>query len=337
MMIKTSKNNRKRFHTRAGCEYTFIPVCKIPARKGRSMYDLGYTPDLLKYFKIVSHKFGPHSDIRKRLHMDSGVIEMPTKIISDYDQLKSEYVNRAKAAKLLKCVPKHKTIQHGGSHIHLEMPKNIDADLFIKNFYIYSMNNPAVMWAFADPNDDRNKSLLSQTKLFNDQMIKHYSYNVIVKLSKEDGYFLCMCKFAKSCKKGFNAENNFGLMTMHHMLKNIKNTKCIMLYGDVVIRFRSELNTIELRCFDMVEDLNEAKRQMEFAQALWKYIYDVTSRGETLDMKILKHESLCDIKLDDSLEQFEQNLKMLGLDPFKYINQFKNLKTRYGFGKSYLV
>jgi len=336
-MTKAIKNNKKRFHTRAGCEYTFIPVCKIPARNKQPMFNIGYTPDLKKYFKIVNKEFGCRSDIRKRLHMDSGVIEMPTKIISDYDQLKSEYNNRAKAAKLLKCVPKHKTIQHGGSHIHLEMPKNIDADLFIKNFYIYTMNNPAVMWAFADPNDDRNKSLLAEKKLFNKDLIKHYTQYEIIKLSKEDEYFSYMCKFARSCKRGLNTENNFGVLTMYHMLKNIKNIKSIMFNRNYVIRFRSDYNTIELRCFDMVEDLTEAKRQMEFAQSLWKYIYDITSRGESLDMKILNHEFLSDIELEDSLEQLDENLKMLGLDPFNYINQFKNLKTRYGFGKSYLV
>lgn len=337
-MIKVSKNNKKRFHTRAGCEYTFIPVCKIPTRNERSRFDSGSKAlDLIKYFKVVSKKFGSSSDLRKRLHMDSGVIEIPTKIISNYDQLKSEYVNRAKAARLLKCVPKHKKIQHGGSHIHLEMPKDVNVNLFVKNFYIYTINNPAVMWAFADPNDDRNKSLLSENKCFTKDMIKYYTQRDITKLSKCDNYFLLMCNFAKNCKKGLNIQNNFGVMSMSYMLKNIENIKSIMLSRDSFIRFRSELNTIELRCFDMVEDLTEAKRQMEFAQALWKHIYDITTREEELDINIAKHDSLSDIKINDSINQFEENLEILGLDPFKYINQFKNLKTRYGFGKSYLV
>lgn len=339
-MIKRNTHKKRNFHTRAGCEYTFIPVGVMPLRKTpRYRYD-NEIPDLTKYFKIISAKFGAHSKIRKAIHMDTGIIEIPTRIMPDYNVFKKEYSDRAKAAKLLKCVPKHKKIQHGGSHIHLEMPKfdkcsKSKIELFIKNFYIYTINNPAVLWAFSDPNDNLNKSILCEYKTFDKRMIQYYlKLNI---LEYNDDYFKYMLTFAKKCKKNKDWKKISVDMKMTDMIRNINNSSQIFISKNSVIRYRPDFNTIELRCFDMSENYIEAKRQMEFAQALWKYIYNITDKNQTLEIKINSHSELNKIPLKDSLVQVEDNLKMLGLNPFNYINQFKNLKTRYSFGSLYLL
>jgi len=203
----------------------------------------------------------------------------------------------------------------GGGHIHLSFDSIEEhlRDKFLENLYILSINNPELNWAFNNPHDIYAANSLLQ---FKGSMLVKPGYG---ELNSFGFYHYISSKYKKIDYLGL-----------------LQNATKVSLEKAFPIIYRDVMETIEFRFFMMPRDQHETELHFDLAISIYNYIYNITKKGEKLNLKYNKMKELKEITFEQAKKNLLNTFKILGLSQ-KDISlvkkiKFPIMKTRYSFG-----
>lgn len=149
-----------------GIEYTFIGACVA--------LEPGMTPRMLenmagKYAEAMKPLFGAKASQRKLplLHtaMDPGCVESPSKKLRTRRQLRKLSKSMHEIASELGMQGHTEYHGGGGAHIHIGARRKSDMHVMdnpaVQHMLLDAMHRPYIQWAFTNPGDTENTSILS--------------------------------------------------------------------------------------------------------------------------------------------------------------------------------
>jgi hypothetical protein len=263
----------------------------------------------------ISKALTDNSDKRqpwnKRVHKDGeDVVEFPSPVHKNWNDLLNTYRKIVSKAKKEGLLLRRSDCGSGGGHIHMGLPKQWSTEFrlrFLKNFYMDISFRPYLNWIFNEPIDDENaNSFLTQEK----------SFSIIFDM--HDNAYSNPC-INLNVLSGIGSKN-------------------------FAVRYVSKYDTIELRFFDMMRDEKTLEDYVEFANAYFVYIYNLTEDfyydGYSLsDLSDNKMENLKNSlnkfrNKKYTIKEFENFLNELNLNIKNYKKYIKiNYEKRLWFRK----
>lgn len=254
-------------------------------------------------------KISEHAWINKNFEFDDCGCEIPTPIIRKREDVETYYLQFmefVKKSNLTTDINKA-YCGLGGCHIHLDLSylSQQVKILLLKNMAILLSNHPWLNWALNDPNDNINaNSLLSRSTMekVEDCLAIHSS----IMTSK--------VKNAKSPLSIFLMDPLRHILTKHFAL-----------------RYNIELNTVELRIFNMPTSLEEHLFHYNIAMAIYNFCLEVSNKGQELrqNYKVEQDYAFLEGRLMD--RKIITCLNEIGITPTKQqMNKMShNIQTRY--------
>ena len=260
-------------------------------------------------FKKTKEKLNLFDDI----YLDDGNIEIPTKVVTSKEKLLKQFGKLITLMKEHNMVPSsasHNNNFEGGGHIHIGYDKIINIhgnnipeyddvikkknefiSLLFENLTTFTINYPTVAWALNAPEDNINAMSCLQNKTLK------RGINMV-----------------KATKKSFSYAIGTGI-----------SSKCY------AISLRYDLKTFEFRFFTMPKTVEQLEFQIDLAQKIFKYCFDLTNKGIALEAKYTKPSEYVGFTVEEAVANVKESAKLLSI---KYANlvkfgRIKSLKDRF--------
>lgn len=231
-----------------------------------------------------------------RCGTDPGVVEISTRILKSWDDMKNTVQTITRKAKKVGLTEKMEYTTGGGGQIHLGVGNRTPAARLHRHAMLRDMSNrPYVCWMFNDPECTDNAK---------------NPWEAIIGMG-DDFYS--------------NDRQLLGLSWDY-----MKSTKLLAITHskDHVVRLTED--TIEFRFFDMPTSWSQHVLHMEFAFAYFSWIRKRVKAGEKFEAKIRSRKAFMKYNdFDKCVSEFRQLIRDLGLSWPKYRKFVKNLEKRF--------
>ncbi len=298
----------KKFATTIGIEYTFLikeSTSSDPEPIRVNFFESNFTSNSLEtsYSRKLEKELDKRQRWNRETHRDGdGIIECPSPIHKNWNDMLTHYRVLTKAAKKVGLVTHKGDEGGGGGHIHMCIPQKMSTEdrlRFLSRIFLDMARRPYLNWIFNESVDVLNANSM---------------------LTSLEGF-----KFIST------------LMDKHYF--NIYDYNCLIgCTKDYGIRFKADYDTIEFRIFDMPRDEQTLEEYIEFANAYFSFIEKDMSYPSScsVDLYSLSNTSY-DIFRDKKhvIKEFNILLRELGLNPARYKKYIdRNYQERLDMAKA---
>jgi hypothetical protein len=272
-------------------------------------------PTLPYKFLIESAKFQKTMDklnLFDDLYLDDGNLEIPTKVVTSKEKLLNQFGRLIKLMKEHNMVPSsesHNNNFEGGGHIHIGYDKLLN---------IPGSNLPE----YTDVIKQKNEFL---SLLYKNLAMFSINYPTIAWA-------------LNAPEDNINAMSLLQNKTLNKGIDGVKASKGYRYYTGsgiaskcYAVSFRYDLRTFEFRFFTMPKTVEQLEFQIDLAQKIFKYCFDLTNKGIALEAKYTKPSEYVGFTIEEAVANVKESAKLLSI---KYANlvkfgRIKSLKDRF--------
>lgn len=259
--------------------------------------------------------------------------EVPTRIITEKSNIikyYKDFIYFVKKSGLTTNI-KNSVCGLGGCHIHIDVRfmDNIFKANFLRNLGIFMTNYPQLNWAFNDCNDNINANSLLTNQQVNIGIdnIKSSCYDL-------ESSFENFCDRVSTNSSLYKFKNNLNPLNAF-----LSNPLKIGLRKKFSLRYCNLTDSVELRIFDMPDNLVRYILHYDVAMAIYNYCFDITKENKIISLKYKNSSEYFYMNISDAICQFNECMSILKINKrrTKYLTdniiiRLKwNKKSKYGF------